>query len=78
MALPKKYARLVGSKWTAAREVLGWRHFHVISVQREQGGGHSVELAASCDTQKRTQVAAQVLLDPAEWSPGWTLLSQLS
>jgi tryptophan-rich hypothetical protein len=78
MTLPKQYSRLVGSKWTATREVLGWRHFHVISVQREQEGGYGVELAASCDMQKRARVTTGVLLNPAEWTPGWTPLSQLS
>lgn len=77
MALPKKYARLVGSKWTASREVLGWRQFHAISLRREPGGGYSVELAASCEASKRTWVPAQALLERDGWTPGWTPLSQL-
>jgi tryptophan-rich hypothetical protein len=78
MALPKQYARLVGSKWTAAREVLGWRQFHAISVRREPNGGYAVELAASCEAARRTWVPADTLLGRDGWTPGWTPLSLLA
>lgn len=78
MALPKQYARLVGSKWTAASEVLGWRQFHAISVRREPGGGFAVELAASCEAEKRTWVPVGALLQREGWTPGWTPLSLLA
>jgi tryptophan-rich hypothetical protein len=76
MALSKRYQRLVGSKWTSAAEVEGWRHFHVVSLERG-GGGYRAQLAASCDARVRAGVPAAELFDRARWTPGWTPLAQL-
>jgi len=76
MPLPKRYQKLVGSRWTSAVEVLGWRHFEVLALERRDGG-YQARLAATCDAGARTYVSVSTLMDRAQWTPGWLPLSQL-
>ncbi len=76
MALPPRFAHLVGSKWTSTAPVLGWRHFHVGTLQRS-GGGWQVEVIASVDPTARTVVDARELFDKAKWTAGWVTLEAL-
>ena len=76
MALPKRYARLVGSKWTSAAPLLGWRQFHVISLRRG-GKRFEAELAASVDPSERVWVDTSALTDPTCWRTGWATLGEL-
>ncbi len=76
MAIPKRYAHLVGAKFTHATRFLGWRHFHVGSLRRN-GKGWDAEVISSVESVTRSWVNAASLFDAREWSPGWTLLKDL-
>jgi tryptophan-rich hypothetical protein len=76
MALPPRYVHLVGSKFTSAAQIEGWRQFHVVSLRRVEGG-YDAELRASCDASVELRVPAQALFDRQAWSPGWKLLTEL-
>jgi tryptophan-rich hypothetical protein len=75
MALPPRFARLVGSKFTSQVPREGWTHFHVVGVQRLEQGWQA-ELAASCDAGRRVRVSTGELFDRDHWRPGWTPLSE--
>jgi tryptophan-rich hypothetical protein len=76
MALPKRYAHLVGSKWTSTAPLLGWRQFHV-SELRHVADGYQVELVASVDRLARLTLDARALFDRAQFSAGWSTLTAL-
>jgi tryptophan-rich hypothetical protein len=76
MALPPRYTHLVGSKFTAAAPVQGWRQFHVVGLRRVEGG-YDAELRASCDATVEFRLPAKDLFDRAAWTPGWKRLSEL-
>jgi tryptophan-rich hypothetical protein len=76
MAIPPRVARLLKTPWTSDAQRLGWRHFHVVGLQRGEGGWLA-ELAASCDEGLRVTVAARELLDQRGWRAGWTPLREL-
>lgn len=76
MPLPPRYRRLVGSKFTSSQPQQGWRQFHVVGLRR-RGPDYEAELQASCADDVRLTVAAQVLFDRAEWTPGWKSLAEL-
>lgn len=75
--LPRKYQRLVGSKWTSAEPFHGWRHFEVTEVRRAPEGPLA-QLVASCASDTvRPVVDAASLFDRGQWTPGWTPLTTL-
>jgi tryptophan-rich hypothetical protein len=76
MALPKRYAHLVGSKWTSTAPLLGWRQFHVTEL-RHVADGYAVELVASVDPQARLTLDARALFDQSRFAPGWSTLAAL-
>ena len=76
MPLPKRYAHLVGSKWTSTAPLLGWRQFHVTELRRLDAG-YVVELVASVDPSARLTLDARALLDRARFVPGWSTLAAL-
>jgi len=76
MALPPRYAHLVGSKFTAAAPIEGWRQFHVVGLRRVDTGYDAV-LRASCDAAVELRLPAKALFDRAAWTPGWKLLREL-
>ncbi len=76
MALPPRYAHLVGAKFTSATSFLGWRHFHVASLRRN-GPGWDAEVVSSVEPTTRSWVNAASLFDPGQFAAGWTLLKDL-
>lgn len=76
MALPPRYAHLVGAKFTSAASFLGWRHFHVGSLRRN-GAGWDAEVVSSVEPATRGWVDAASLFDSQQWAAGWTLLKEL-
>lgn len=75
--MPPKVRRLGGSAWTSEAPVLGWRHFHVVGLQRTEAGWVA-ELAASCEAARRVVVPARALLHGEGWRAGWVPLEALS
>ena len=60
-----------GSKWTARRRTLGWRHFHV-SQKRVQSNGEKVCLLVStCDASTQLWVPLTTLKSREAWAAGW-------
>jgi len=60
-----------GSKWTARRRTLGWRHFHV-SQKRVQSNGEKVCLLVStCDAGTQLWVPLATLRSREAWAAGW-------
>lgn len=76
MAKKQRYPHLLGSKWTAQQNTMGWRHFQVINRQ-DRGSLVFAELMASCDDEVRLWVNAQLLKDRTIWLPGWKALQEL-
>lgn len=76
MALPRRYAHLVGSKFTAAARIQGWRQFHVLTLKKG-ADGYEAELQATCDRAVRVWAQARDLFDRAKWTAGWKLLREL-
>jgi tryptophan-rich hypothetical protein len=76
MARKIQYSHLLGSKWTAQQDTLGWRHFQVIT-RKNQGSWIFAELQASCDDEVRVWVNAQLLKDRQLWLPGWRSLAEI-
>ncbi|KAG2502111.1 hypothetical protein HYH03_000603 [Edaphochlamys debaryana] len=71
-------SRIVGSKWTAMQETLGWRHFRVIEVRKSGSAGVSfVQLQASCDTSTTLWLNATNLKDRDLWAAGWLQKSEM-
>ena len=68
-----RIAQLDGSAWTSEVERDGWRHFHVVGISRVDKTW-VVELAASCDANRRVTVEAQALLKGDGWRAGWASL----
>lgn len=75
-SVPAQVARLLKGTFTSDEPVEGWRHFHVIAVQRRDGAW-CAELAASCDAARRVWVPASRLLRQEGWRAGWTPLREL-
>lgn len=67
--------RIVGSKWTALEDTLGWRHFTVVQLRKAgQAPGQPtvfVLMQASCDSSAQLWVNAQNLRDRSNWAAGW-------
>ncbi|NEQ95756.1 MAG: TIGR02450 family Trp-rich protein [Cyanothece sp. SIO2G6] len=74
MARQQRFPHLVGSKWTATREMWGWRHFQVVN-RKNQGKLVFAEMVASCDHQVRFWLNAQLLKDQSLWQSGWRSLA---
>jgi tryptophan-rich hypothetical protein len=77
MSLPRRYAHLIGSKFTATAPIDGWSQFHVVGLRKVEGG-YDAELRASCEANVELRVPAKSLFNPEAWSRGWKLLSELS
>lgn len=73
---PPRVKRLLRGSFTSDQPVLGWRHFHVLSL-RQGADGWEAELAASCDAARRLWVPTSQLLRQEGWKAGWTLLREL-
>ncbi|KAG2435609.1 hypothetical protein HYH02_011900 [Chlamydomonas schloesseri] len=70
--------RIVGSKWTAMQETMGWRHFRVIQCRKGSGAGMAfVQLQASCDPATQLWMNASNLKDRDLWAAGWLQKSQM-
>ncbi len=77
MPLPPRLAHLVGSKFTAAATIRGWRQFHVVGLVKV-GRGYDAVLRASCDASVELTLPAAELFDETAWSFGWKRLAELS
>lgn len=75
MAKKQKFPHLIGSKWTAQQETLGWRHFQVVN-RKNQGGLVFAELVAACDPGVRFWINAQGLKNRTLWLAGWKSLQE--
>ncbi|KAG2438643.1 hypothetical protein HXX76_005190 [Chlamydomonas incerta] len=70
--------RIVGSKWTAMQETMGWRHFRVIQCRKGSGAGMAfVQLQASCEPATQLWMNASNLKDRDLWAAGWLQKSQM-
>jgi tryptophan-rich hypothetical protein len=76
MPKKQKFPYLVGSKWTAAQETFGWRHF-VVTNRQNQSNLVFAELKATCDESVRFWVNAKALRDRDLWTPGWLTLDEM-
>ncbi|MBD2101814.1 TIGR02450 family Trp-rich protein [Leptolyngbya sp. FACHB-261] len=74
-ARKQKLPHLVGSRWTARVDTLGWRHFRVAN-RKNQGNLIFAELVAACDESVRFWLNARTLKNRALWSPGWQSLAE--
>ncbi|MGK7889431.1 MAG: TIGR02450 family Trp-rich protein [Leptolyngbyaceae cyanobacterium] len=74
MAKKQRFPHLVGSKWTAAVEMWGWRHFQVAN-RKNQDRWVFAEMVASCDQTVRFWINAQLLKDRSLWQAGWRSLA---
>ncbi|GAX77780.1 hypothetical protein CEUSTIGMA_g5223.t1 [Chlamydomonas eustigma] len=84
--------RILGSKWTAMQETMGWRHFRVVQQCRLQPNAESSKnknssqskptvfllMQASCDNNAQLWVNADVLRDRQRWAAGWLLMSEMA
>jgi tryptophan-rich hypothetical protein len=70
-----KFPHLVGSRWTACQEVMGWRHFQVVN-RKNQGNWVFAELVATCDANVRLWINARALKDRSQWQAGWRSLQE--
>lgn len=77
MSLPRLYAHLVGSKFTAATPIDGWCQFHVVGLRKVEGG-YDAELRASCEATVELRIPAKALFNREVWSRGWKRLSELT
>jgi tryptophan-rich hypothetical protein len=77
MQRKQKYPHLLGSKWTACKQVDGWRHFQVVN-RKNQGKWVFAELVSACDPTVRFWINAKALQDPALWQTGWQSLQEVS
>ena len=79
MAKPKKqkFPHLLGSKWTAQQQTMGWRHFQVTN-RKNEGRLVFAELVASCDPTVRFWINANVLKNRQLWQAGWQTLDQIT
>lgn len=73
-----KYPHLLGSKWTAVQEVMGWRHFQVLNRQDRKGRIVFAELQSVCDPNVRFWINAQGLRNQQIWQSGWLSLDESS
>ncbi len=69
----QKFPHLVGSKWTAAETICGWRHFQVVN-RKNQGAIVFAELVAACDPSVRFWINAKALKQLSLWRAGWQSL----
>jgi tryptophan-rich hypothetical protein len=77
MAKKQKFPYLLGSKWTAAQTMWGWRHFQVVN-RKHDGKWVFAEMVASCDPEVRFWINAQSIKDRTQWHPGWQTLEEMS
>lgn len=75
MAKKLKFPHLVGSKWTAQADTLGWRHF-VVTNRKNEGEMVFAELKAACDHSVRFWLNAALLKRRELWLPGWQCLDE--
>ncbi|KXZ45765.1 hypothetical protein GPECTOR_50g558 [Gonium pectorale] len=69
--------RIVGSKWTAMQETMGWRHFRVIQCRKGSGALAFVQMQASCDPATQLWMNAANLKDRDLWAAGWLQKSEM-
>ncbi|GLC77822.1 hypothetical protein PLESTB_000957500 [Pleodorina starrii] len=71
-------SRVVGSKWTAMQETMGWRHFRVIQCRKGASGVAFVQMQASCDPATQLWMNAGNLKDRDLWAAGWLQMSEVA
>lgn len=76
MAKKQKFPHLLNSKWTAQKQVQGWRHFEVVN-RKNQGPWVFAELKASCDPEVRLWINAKLLKNSDLWCAGWQPLEEI-
>ncbi|WIA11765.1 hypothetical protein OEZ85_011859 [Tetradesmus obliquus] len=74
---PLNMSRIIGSKWTAMQETLGWRHFRVTQQRKLDKHTAFLLLQASCDTSAQLWVNVQTLRDRGVWAAGWLPMSEI-
>ncbi|UFP92674.1 TIGR02450 family Trp-rich protein [Gloeobacter morelensis] len=72
-----KYPHLVGSKWTAAAKIMGWRHFQVFA-REDRKGLVFARLQSVCAVEVNFWVNAKTLKNRDLWEPGWTTLGEMA
>eukprot|EP00741_Cyanophora_paradoxa_P011043 tig00020553_g10675.t1 len=80
---PIREDRLVDSKWTSAKPVVGWRHFRVLETmreRREEGGKPSLRarLQATCAPDTTVWIDAEELKSRDAWIAGWITKEELT
>jgi tryptophan-rich hypothetical protein len=75
MPKKQKFPYLVGSKWTAAHDTFGWRHF-IVTNRKNETNIVFAELKATCDQSVRFWLNAKALKDRNLWQPGWIALAE--
>lgn len=70
-----KFPHLLGSKWTAMQDVMGWRHFEVRDRQERQGMVFA-ELVSTCQSDVKVWVNAKTLRNRQLWRAGWLSLDE--
>lgn len=73
---PVDMTRVIGSRWTAMQQTLGWRHFRVTQV-RKQGKNSFLLMQASCDHSAQLWVNVQLVKDRKQWAAGWLQMKEM-
>ncbi|KAG1653549.1 hypothetical protein FOA52_008214 [Chlamydomonas sp. UWO 241] len=69
--------RILGSKWTAMQETLGWRHFRVAEQRNRTAGLVFLLMQASCDPSAQLWVNSTLLKDRSKWGMGWLQMADI-
>ncbi|MGK7909807.1 MAG: TIGR02450 family Trp-rich protein [Synechococcus sp.] len=72
----QKFPHLLGSKWTAVKPVMGWRHFQV-KARQERSGVLFAHLGCVCDDSVELWLNAKVLKNRQLWIAGWQTLEDM-
>ena len=72
----QKFPHLLGSKWTAVKPVMGWRHFQV-QVRQERAGVVFAHMRSVCDRNVSLWLNAKVLKNRRLWIAGWQTLEDM-
>ena len=72
----QRFPHLMGSKWTAVKPVMGWRHFQV-EARQERSGVVFAHLRSVCDDSVSLWLNAKVLKNRRLWTAGWQTLEEM-
>jgi|GEM_PF-2508649 len=70
------FPHLVGSKWTAAKSIQGWRHYQVHGRADRKPFTFAL-MRSVVDEKVQFWVNARVLKDRSQWEPGWKEIVQV-